>query len=202
MRRVLQVFVSTAMLAGVAAPAGCASAGDFVWFSALGPGAANPPHDYLINVGDTVDVRVLSHEEVSVKGKVRGDGRIAIPLIGEVEARGKRPSALRAELEGRLKDFIVSPSVTVNVTDVEKMTILLLGEVAHPGAFQVAPNASMAEALATGGGLTDYASKDSIYLVRQQPVAMRVRFTYQAIMRNEGHAGEYPLRPGDLVEVE
>jgi len=202
MRCVQRLLVSAALVAGLAAAAGCSGSGQYVWFTSLPPAAANPPHDYLINVGDTVDVRVLSHEEVSVKEKVRVDGRIAVPLIGEVEARGKRPSALRAELEGRLKDFIVSPSVTVNVSEVEKMTILLLGEVSHPGAIQVQPNASLAEALAMAGGLTDYASKDSIYLVRQEPAPMRVRFTYQAILRNEGHAGEYPLRSGDLVEVE
>jgi polysaccharide biosynthesis/export protein len=189
-------------LAIVAASSGCGGSGDYVWFSSLPTGASNATGDYLINVGDTVDVRVLGHEDVSVKEKVRVDGRIAIPLIGEVEARGKRPSALRAELEGRLKDFIVSPSITVNVVEVQLMTILLLGEVRTPGAFQVERNVPLAHALALGGGLTDYASRDSIFVVRQQPAPVRLRFTYQGIMRNEGRAGEFELHPGDQIEVE
>ncbi|MGD0523928.1 MAG: polysaccharide biosynthesis/export family protein [Polyangiaceae bacterium] len=199
----LRSFVPGAVAVAVCAVgAGCSSTGQYVWFSNLPAAIANGPTDYVINVGDTLDVRVLGHEDVSVlKEKVRVDGRIAIPLIGEVEARGKRPSAFRAELEGRLKDFIVSPSITVNVVDVQPMTLLLLGEVAHPGAFQVDPNVPLAQALALGGGLTDYASRDGIFVVRQQP-QMRVRFTYQAVMRNEGRAGEFPLHPGDLVEVE
>jgi polysaccharide export outer membrane protein len=196
------VFLAAVGLASVTASAGCSGSGQYVWFSSLPPGAASGSEDYLINVGDTVDVRVLSHEDVSVKAKVRVDGRIAVPLIGEVEARGKRPSALRAELEGRLKDFIVSPSITVNVLEVQLMTILLLGEVKTPGAFQVERNVPLAHALALGGGLTDYASRDSIFVVRQQPNPVRLRFTYQGVMRNEGRAGEFPLHPGDQIEVE
>src|SRR5271170_3363694 len=142
-----------ACIAGcIATAGGCSAPGQYVWYSNLPASAASGHPDYLISVGDTVDVRALNHEEVSVKEKVRVDGRIAIPLIGEVEARGKRPSALRAELEGRLKDFIVSPSITVNVVDVQPMTVLLLGEVAHPGAFQVEQNVPLAHVLALGGG--------------------------------------------------
>jgi polysaccharide biosynthesis/export protein len=198
-RNVLSAMLSVAW---IAAFGGCSPPGQYVWYSSLPAAATNAHQDYLINVGDTVDVRALNHEEVSVKEKVRIDGRIAIPLIGEVEARGKRPSALRAELEGRLKDFIVSPSITVNVVETELMTVLLLGEVARPGAFKVEPNVRLAQVLALGGGLTDYASRDSVYVVREQPVAQRIRFTYQAVMRNEGRAGDFPLHAGDLVEVE
>jgi polysaccharide export outer membrane protein len=202
MLRLERTVLSLAFAAGVAACAGCSGAGQYVWFDALPPTAASGSGDYLINVGDTVDVRVLGHEDVSVKEKLRVDGRIAVPLIGEVEARGKRPSALRGELEGRLKDFIVSPSITVNVVDVQPMTIVLLGEVSHPGAFQVEQNAPLAHAIALGGGLTEYASRDSIYVVRQLPTPVRVRFTYMSVMRNEARAGEFPLHPGDLIEVE
>ena len=82
------------------------------------------------------------------------------------------------------------------------MTILILGEVSHPGAFLVEQNAPLAHVLALGGGLTDYASRDSIFVVRQLPAPERVRFTYEAILRNEGRAGAFPMHPGDLVEVE
>src|SRR5258708_38414621 len=100
MRRVPRTLLAAVCLAGAMASVAWSGSGQYVWFTNLPPAAANPPRDYLINVGDTVDVRVLNHEEVSIKYKVRVDGRIAVPLIGEVEARGKRPSALRAELEG------------------------------------------------------------------------------------------------------
>ena len=92
-------------------------------------------NEYFIEVGDVVSIRVLGHDEMTVKERVRPDGRVALLLIGEVAVAGKRPGSLRAELEGRLKDFIVSPSVVVNVDEARPPTVLLLGEVTRPGGY-------------------------------------------------------------------
>jgi polysaccharide export outer membrane protein len=192
-----------AMLCFAAIPmlASCAGAGEYVWFSQLPPAQAQFA-EYLIDTGDLVDVKVLSHEDMSVlKQKVRADGRISIPIIGDVEARGKRPSALRAEIEGRLKDYFVSPSVTIAV-DETPMTVACLGEVSKPGAYPLEPGAGLAKALASAGGLSDYANRDRIFVVRQRPEAMRIRFTYEWVLRNENHAASFPLRAGDTVVVE
>jgi polysaccharide export outer membrane protein len=149
-----------------------------------------------------VDVRVLGHEDMGVlKQKVRADGRISVPIIGDVEAHGKRPSALRAEIEGRLKDYFVSPTVTVSV-DETPVTIACLGEVSKPGVVPLEPGAGLGRALAQAGGLTDFAHRDRIFVVRQRPTAMRIRFTYEWVLHNEDHAAAFPLRAGDMVVVE
>lgn len=186
---------------GVAA-AGCGSSGEYVWFQQLPSESTLAANEYIIGVGDIVSIRVLGHEEMTLRQKVRSDGRLGLLLIGDVEAKGKRPSALKAELEGRLKDFIVSPSVAVNIDEVQPATVLLLGEVAHPGAYPLDQDASLAHALALGGGLTDYASRSSIFVVRAEPKVARIRFTYESIYRNIGGAGDFQLHRGDLVEVE
>jgi polysaccharide export outer membrane protein len=113
-------------IAGMAT--GCAGPGEYVWFSQLPTEAAAATNEYIIGVGDIVSIRVLGHEDMTVRQKVRTDGRLALLLIGDVEAKGKRPSALKSELEGRLKDYIVSPSVVVNVDETQPLTILLLGD--------------------------------------------------------------------------
>ncbi len=159
-------------------------------------------NEYVIAVGDLVSIRVLGHEEMTLKQRVRSDGRLALLLIGDVEASGKRPSALRAELEGRLKDYIVSPSVAVNIDEAQPTTILVLGEVAKPGAYPLDEDPRLAHALAVGGGLTDYASRSGIFVVRAQPKPMRIRFTYEDVSRNVGGAADFPLHRGDQVEVE
>jgi polysaccharide export outer membrane protein len=189
-------------LVAVAALVGCTGPGQYVWFERLPPETPASRVEYLIGIGDTVNIRVLGHDEMNVRQHLRGDGRLALLLIGEVEATGKRPSALRAELEGRLKDYIVSPSVAVNVEESAPQTVVLLGEVAHPGAYPLEHDTRLSHALALGGGLTEYASHDGIFVVREDPSPARIRFTYEAVRRNVDHAGEFQLRPGDIVEVE
>jgi len=177
-----------------------------VWFHQLPPETSRTINEYVIGIGDTVSIKVLAagtpREEMTTKQRVRGDGRISLLLIGDVEAKGKRPSALKAELEGRLKDYMVSPSVVVNIDDVQPMTVLLLGEIMRPGAYPLDQDPRLTHALALGGGLTDYASRSSIFVVRGEPKPMRIRFTYQSIYRNIDGAGDFVLRRGDVVEVE
>jgi polysaccharide export outer membrane protein len=180
--------------------AACASSGKYVWYTQLPPEMT--ADQYLISAGDILAVRVLGHEDMSVREKVRPDGRIAIPILGEIEARGKRPGALRSELEARMKDYIVQPSVMLSVDEPQPMNIVLMGEVGRPGVYPLDANAGLAHALAVGGGLTDYASRDSIYVVRQLPSPIRIRFTYSAISRNVGRAASFPLHPGDLIVAE
>lgn len=195
---VLAVLASLVLCAGT----GCAGSGEYIWFRDLPPETTQTSGEYLIGVGDVVSIRVLGREEMTIKERVRSDGRLALLLIGDVVAAGKRPSALKAELEGRLKDYIVSPSVVVNIDDVQPTAILILGEVTKPGAYPLDQDPRLVHALATAGGLNDYASRDSIFVVRRDPRPMRVRFSYDAVRRNVGGAGDFPLRRGDSVEVE
>ncbi len=167
-----------------------------------GRGAQLATSEYIIGVGDVVNIKVLGREEMSLRQRIRADGRLAMLLIGDVEAKGKRPSALKAELEGRLKDFIVSPSVVVNIDEAQPLSIILLGEVSRPGIYPLDQDVRLVHAMALGGGLTDYASRSSIYVVRSEPKPLRIRFTYDSIFRNIGGAGDFPMRRGDLVEVE
>jgi polysaccharide export outer membrane protein len=178
------------------------AAGEYVWFQQLASETTSASNQYIIGVGDVVSIRVLGHEEMTVKERVRSDGRLSVLLIGDVEASGKRPNALKAELEGRLKDYIVSPSVVVNIDEAQPTTVLMLGEVTKPGAYPLDQDVRLAHALAVAGGLTEYASRSSIFVVRPQPKPIRIRFTYEAISRNVGGAGDFQLHRGDIVEVE
>jgi polysaccharide biosynthesis/export protein len=193
------IFACFGLAAGEAA---CASSGTYVWFTQLPPDMKAANYEYLIGTGDVLNIRVLGHEEMNVREKVRPDGRIAVPILGEVDARGKRPGGLRAELEARLKDYINVPSVMLNVDEPQPMTVIVMGEVARPGAYPLDTDPSLAHALAVGGGLTDFASRDSIFVVRQFPSPLRIRFTYTSVTRNIGHAAAFPLRQGDLIVAE
>jgi polysaccharide export outer membrane protein len=182
----------------------CATSGNYVWVQELPPSAPVSPRDehYLINVGDTLAVRVFEQEAMSSKVKVRADGRVALPIIGEFEVRGKRPFDVARELEGKLKEFVVAPKITINIEKFAPLHVAVLGEVTHPGTYPLEPAAGVLQALASAGGFTEYASKDRIFVLRKTPALKRVRFTFDALSRNEPRAAMFALQTGDVVVVE
>jgi polysaccharide export outer membrane protein len=185
-----------------ASSAGCGGAGSYVWYSQLSPQALAEANEYVVTVGDMLNIHVLGHEDMTTHVRVRSDGRVAVPIIGEIAAAGKRPAALRTEIEAHLKDYLVMPSVTVNIDESLPLRITLLGEVTRPGVFPVDPNTSLAQALALGGGVTEYASRDRIFLMRMTPQPTRIRFTWEAVTRDIDHAADFPVRAGDVIVVE
>ncbi len=132
----LPTFVARLALLGALSifSVSCASAGEYVWFrdvpvSEWGPATG----EYVIGVGDSISIRVYEQENLSGTFKIRRDGRIELPLAGELLVAGKRPSELGKELEARLKEFIVTPRVTVNVEVSQPVTVTAVGEIAKVG---------------------------------------------------------------------
>jgi polysaccharide export outer membrane protein len=181
----------------------CSSTGAFVWLHDL-PAAewGTQTGEYVIGVGDTVNIRVYDQETLTTRGKIRSDGRLALPFIGDVLVAGKHPSEVGHEVEERLKAFIVSPRVTVNIEDSLPVSVTVMGEVAHKGLITLPTSPGLLQALALSGGLSDYADKSKIFVLRQFPVFRRIRFTYDSLVRNEGRAATFSLRAGDVIVVE
>lgn len=193
----------TAVLALSVQAFGCGSAGTFVWFRDLpASGAAPASGEYVIGVGDTLAVRVYEQASLSADVKIRSDGRIGLPFIGEVVAVGKTPTALAQEIKTRLMQFIVNPTVTVNVATSSPVTVSVLGEVAHQGPVTLEPGTGLLQALAQGGGLSDFADKSRIFVLRRAPRFQRIRFTYDALLQNRDGAATFPLQTGDVIVVE
>ncbi len=178
----------------------CAPQGPYVWIADLPPQPV--ASDYLIQEGDSIEIRVFNQDPLSTHARVRTDGRIAVPILGDVDVRGKRPADLKAELEARLKDYVNAPSVTVTLQESHPITVTVLGEVGHQGVFPIDPHANLAEVLALAGGLSDYASRDRLFVVRSGPPPQRIRFTYDAVSRGNPSTTAFALRQGDLIVVE
>jgi polysaccharide biosynthesis/export protein len=203
-RQAMARFAVLAFAALLAPPlASCASAGQYTWYHDV-PNAdwKTDVSEYVIGVGDTINIRVYEQEGLSSSVKIRRDGRIALPLAGELLVAGKHPSELAREIEVRLKEFIVTPRVTVNVETSQPVTITAIGEIAHIGTVTLEPPARLVEAIAQAGGPGEYADKSRIFVLRQFPTFQRIRFTYDAIQRNEGGAAGFPLHTGDVLEIE
>ena len=181
----------------------CGSSGPYVWYTALPPSERmESSGQFLIGVGDTVSIRVYEQAALATEGKIRPDGRIALPFIGEIVAAGKTPKALAGEIEAGLRRFIVNPSVTVNVTASPPMTITVIGEVGRQGILTMEPASGILEALAQAGGPSEFANTDRIFVLRRLPSYHRIRFTYDDLLENRGGAAYVPLQPGDVLLVE
>jgi polysaccharide export outer membrane protein len=178
----------------------CASPGAYIWISAAPQDSAMV--DYTVQEGDLIEIRVFNQEPLSTHARVRSDGRIAMPILGDVDVRGKRPGDIKTELEARLKDYVKEPSVTVTMQESHPIMVSVLGEVNHQGVFPVDSRTSLAEVLALAGGLNDYASRDRLFVVRQGPPPLRIRFTYEDVSRGSPYASVFPLHQGDVIVAE
>ena len=201
-RSVRVALVLTALFA--AAPTAVRAQSDqFVWVdkyeddSPVAPGG-----EYTIGPGDLLGVQVWDQDKMSARTRVRTDGRISLPFLNDVVAAGKGPVQLATEIQEGLKAIILTPRVTVTVEETQPLNISILGEVAKPGLHTLEVGAGVAQALASAGGLSQYAKKDRIFVLRPGPKQARIRFTYEAVTRNQGRAPLFRLRSGDVLVVE
>jgi len=193
-----------AALGLAAALAGCASGSTSgsIPIEQLGDNQETLSGEYTIGVGDLLSVQVFNQDNMSGRMRVRSDGRISLPLMNDIEASGKPPARLATELESALKAVVLNPKVTVIVEESSPLSISVLGEVRSPGLYQLKRGAGLTELLASAGGLTTFAHKDRIFVVRNTPKSIRIRFTYDQLTKAFGPASSFVLRPGDVVVVE
>jgi polysaccharide export outer membrane protein len=184
-------------------PLGCAGAGQYVWYREMPESERMAlAGDYVIGIGDTISIRVYEQDGVSSDVRVRSDGKVALPFVGELVVAGKRPLEVSREIEGRLKEFIVTPRVTVNVATAQPITVTLVGEISRIGTVTLEPPARLVDALAQSGGPGEFADHSKIFVLRQFPAYRRIRFSWDAILRNENGAAAFPLRTGDVIVLE
>jgi polysaccharide biosynthesis/export protein len=182
----------------------CASVGQFTWVEDYAqtarPGSSQGS---VISPGDLIAVRVYNQEGMSARGRVREDGKFSLPLLYEVDAAGFTPTALAQQLQTRLKEFVHLPVVTVSIEEVRPIQISVLGEVIKPGQYQIDPNSNgLLQAIAMASGLTDFAHRDRIFVLRQSPSMARIRFRYDSLVKGEPHAAQFRLQGGDVLVVQ
>src|SRR5215831_6295235 len=122
--------------------------------------------EFRLGPEDVIEVSVYQEKELSATVPVRPDGKISIPLIGEMPASGKTATELQKEISLRYAKFIAEPSVTVVVKEVNSPKVSVLGEVKNPGMYKIKDRATVLDAIAMAGGTTEYAKRDKVTLIR------------------------------------
>jgi polysaccharide export outer membrane protein len=172
--------------------------------SSNGATAAHPHDDtYTIGADDVLAINVWKEPEVSRTVPVRSDGKISLPLAGEVQASGQTPRQLERELASKLQSFISEPEVTVIVAEVRSQKFNILGQVSRPGAYPLTNASTVLDAIAIAGGFRDFAKQKSIYVLRQNPDGgqSRLPFNYKDVIKGKNSIQNIKLQPRDTIVV-
>jgi polysaccharide export outer membrane protein len=161
------------------------------------------PDDYLIGAGDSLQISVWKEPDVTVPSVVvRPDGKIAVPLIKEVEVAGLTPAQAEKLITDGLAKFITDPNVTVVLAAINSKRIYVIGAVKKEGTLAYNYGMTVMQALSEAGGLTDYARRRKIYILRSESGReYRLDFNYEEAVRGQRADQNIILLAGDTIVV-
>jgi polysaccharide export outer membrane protein len=190
---------SNGSAAADAAPAAAPRASSAV---AAEPVMVADPKEYRIGPEDVLDFHVWKNQDLSrERVPVRPDGKLSLPLVNDIQAAGLTPNELRAELTQRLSPFIQSPEVSVIVREVHSFKVSVQGNVRMPGQYEVRSEATVLDMIARAQGLTDFADKGAISVIRRSGERQQqIKFNYGDAIRAKEGANFFVL-PGDIIIV-
>jgi polysaccharide export outer membrane protein len=163
--------------------------------------AAGPvdPKAYIIGAKDVLAILVWNQPEFgAIPHVVRPDGRISLPYIGEVQAAGRTPEQLRADIAQRLTEQIREPNVTVSVSQVNSRKFFIQGEVLRPGEFDLIVPTTVLQGLVQAGGFKEFANQKKITVLRGDKI---MKFNYKDVIQGKHREQNVLLEPGDIIVV-
>jgi polysaccharide export outer membrane protein len=161
-----------------------------------------PTGDYLLGPEDIIDVSVWKEEDLSKEVTVRPDGKISLPLIGDIRAEGLSAEALGEQIKQALTDYVDAPTVTVTVVAINSLEVFIQGEVNSPGRYDLRSNYTVLQALSLAGGFTEWAKRDEIVILRRQGGQVaNIPVNYEKIISGEAPQQNIFLKRGDTIVV-
>ena len=156
--------------------------------------------DYRLVSGDKLRIEVYKDPQLSQALQVRPDGKITLPLLGDLPAAGKTSLELRDSITSSLKEYITNPVVTVIVVETVPQVVHVMGEVNSAGPQTLSGPLSILQALAAAGGFKDFAKTKDIKVLRKTATGTTtLKFNYNDAVKTG--AAEIYLQPGDVVIV-
>ena len=170
------------------------------------PPAVEAGEPYVIGPEDVVEIAVWSNTDLSRTVPVRPDGKISLPLLHDVPAAGLTPMQLRETLTTSLARFVAEPVVSVIVREVHSVKVTVIGEVKAPGRYEVRSRTTVLDVLAMAGGLSQYAARGRITILRRDGDTVRqLPFDFEKVTTRTGPSGagqpNFCIRPGDIIVV-
>lgn len=189
-----------ALAAPLAVLASCAAPQVNYNYAALPDPTGKP---YTVQAGDVIQLRVLRNATLTGSYTVRPDGFISVPLVAEVRVRGLTLARTRSRLVKLLTKYIEDAAdvVSVALEQVHGVRYSVIGEVNRAGLFESPTYVTLLEALANAGGLTAYARRHAIYVLRAGDKPLRIPVSYHQTVNDSSGKRNFFLLSGDIVVV-
>lgn len=156
------------------------------------------PKAYVIGAEDVISIRVWHEPDNSGQFIVRPDGKVSVPLVGEIQAAGLTPEKLSLNIAESLQRIMVHPEVTVEVDRVNSKKYYIQGEVNKPGSYPLVIDTTVLEALVNAGGFRDFANTKKIVILRGSE---RLKFNYREVTHGKKMEQNILVKPGDQIIV-
>jgi polysaccharide export outer membrane protein len=197
----VRALVIAGLLLGM--PMGCAPVSN----EALNEAAKPVSKEFLLGPEDVLEVTVWRNQDLSRTVVVRPDGKISLPLIGDVQASGLNSSQVAAKIAARLTEFKENPNVSVSLKEVNSYFIFVLGEVLKPGKYPLKSYATVLQGVSMAGGFTQFASKNRMQVIRTntnddgKENQIRIPVPYNEMVSGNGKIENFILKSGDTIVV-
>jgi len=168
------------------------------------PPELTPAYEYTIGPADVLEIAVWQNTLISRTVPVRPDGKISLPVINDVQAAGLTPLQLQSNLNKALAGYIQTPEVSVIVREVHSFNVSVIGQVKTPGRYELTSRVTVLEALAMSGGLTEFADRGAIVILRRSGARTEhIPFAYDKITPGNGSKGQvnFFVQPDDIILV-
>src|SRR5450755_1272747 len=165
-------------------------------------GAATVP-DYEIGADDVLAINVWKEPDLCRTVPVRPDGKITMPLLGDLQASGRTPQKLQQDIQHGLQAYVSVPEVTVTVQEVRSLKFNIVGQIVKPGSYPLSESMTVLDAIATAGGLGEFAKDNNIYVLRVSADGSSVRlpFRYKQVLKGSNLSQNVRLQSRDTVVI-
>lgn len=161
--------------------------------------------EFIVGPSDSIRITVWKNPELSTEAKVRPDGTITLPLLGDVQVLGKTPSKIKQEVSQKLSAFVKdeAATVTVAVTEVNSYRFTVSGNVERPGVYTAKQYVTINEAVALAGGPNKYSAPEQTVILRQSiPGPIRkIPIDYTKTRAGDQPEQNLVILPGDNVYI-
>lgn len=160
--------------------------------------------DYIVGPEDILEITVWKNADLSKQVQVRPDGKISLPLLGDISTVAKTPAQLTEEISSGLRAYMENPTVSVLIKEVNSYQVYVLGEVIKPGKYPLKSKMTLLQGVTVAGGFTPMAARNKIVVFRFSKDGeglTKIKASYDDIVVRDGSSQNIELKPGDQIVV-